>query len=159
MIEKSARMGKSAIAGTFKARKRKADEITGHYPGVPHYPFAYQQDQHYSGVHTGYYQDDGVSQSYYNPRPYFPYVDPGVGPSTQASSLQRCQVLPYPHRTHTLSPSIHANNYHGSVITPPTANYPHHGYHVSHQAVIPHSSQPVLPGHPAIAETIFDPHY
>ncbi|XP_065061595.1 homeobox protein meis3-A-like isoform X2 [Rhopilema esculentum] len=159
MIEKSARLGKPAIAGTFKTRKRKADEIGPHYPNVSHYPIIYQQDQHFPNVHTGYYQEDTASQSYYNPRPYFPYMEPSTGSSTQSSSLSRCQVLPFSHRTHSVSPSFHTTNYHGGILTPPAGNFAHHTYHIAHQSVLPHSSQPGIPTHPPMSDPIFDPHY
>ena len=158
MIEKSARMGKPPMIGGYKSRKRKPDEMLPlHSPPVSHYPFIYQQDQHFTSFHSGYYQDDALPQNYYSPRPYFPYVDPAVGPSTQASGIPRCQVLPYTHRPHSVSSPLHASNYHATVL--PGTSYAHHAYHVGHQSVLPHTSQPGLGSHTQISETVFDPHY
>ena len=158
MIEKSARIGKSTMVGGYKSRKRKADELLPHYtPTVNHYPFIYQQDQHFTGFHSGYYQDDAIAQNYYSPRPYIPYVDPTTGSTSQLSGVPRCQVLPYTHRTHSVSPSLHASNYHATVL--PSANYAHHAYHIGHQSMLPHTNQTGLTSHPPISETIFDPHY
>ena len=157
MIEKSARMGKSAMVGTYKSRKRKADDMMPHYSPVNHYPFVYQQDQHLSGIHTGYYQEDAITQNYYSPRPFFPYVDPAAGASTQTSSIARCQVLPYTHRSHSVSPSFHVSSYHGAA--PPGANYSHHPYHIGHQSVLPHGNQSGLGSHSSMSEAMFDPHY
>lgn len=157
MIEKSTRLGKSAMVGTFKSRKRKADEMIPHYPAVNHYPFVYQQDQHLSGVHTGYYQDDAISQNFYTPRPFFPYGEPSTGPSNQSTSIPRCPVLPYTHRTHSVSPSFHASSYHGTA--PPAHPSAHHGYHIGHQSMLSHSNQTGLTSYPSMSEAIFDPHY
>lgn len=155
MIEKSTRLGKTAMVGTYKSRKRKADEMAQHYPPVNHYSLFYQQEQHLPAPpHTGYYQDDAISQNFYNPRPFYPYVDPAAGSSSQPSSIPRCPVLPYTHRTHSVSPSFHASSYHGTM--PPSV---HHGYHIGHQPVLPHTAQTGLTSYPSMSEPLFDPHY